>query len=363
MMRSTPTFLTLTLLAATAGPGCDFHDHGDDGPGTLQPMALCASGAGTFEEVWEVDNGHGAVGALALAPSGDVALAGEDGSVKIWTIDRAGADPNGVALAPGGVSAAYGQQFGSGAVVGALWIAPAGDTLVAGDASGLVAWLAPDGGVLGSTVPGTDPVAAVAMTDDLALVASADVSFGGNLRLWQPGGALGDPLPTALWAVDAVAFLPGTHALVAAGDIYGVVAAELRDAADPAAPPQLWQGDADASIRALAAAPDGARIVAAGGSGPGGDGVLAFLDPAAFDAPAPPTCALPGHDPVGVALLPGGLVLTAGSEGTLRVWSDQGAPLLSADVPAPAGVAVDPTGTLVTLSGADGVLRLYACVE
>jgi len=333
--------------------------------GSLAPVALCAAGEGTLAELWSVDNGHGALHAMALAPMGSVALAGDDGSIKVWRVDADGAALSATALAPGGLSVTYGQQFGSGAVVRALAIDADGATIVGGDESGLVAVLdAADGTVLGSTVPGLDPVSAVAQSDDGALVASADASFGGNLRLWEPGGALSDPLPTVLWNAGAVAFVPGTHALLTAGDWYGVPAVELRPASDAATPAATWEDPAaTGTIRGLAVAADGTRLVAVGGGFGAGVLLAVALDQLAAE-PAVPAARVEGHDPVGVALVPGAdLFVTAGAEGTLRLWDAGGAALLTLEVPAPVSVAVDPSGALITAAGADGVLRLYGCVD
>jgi WD40 repeat protein len=369
-MESTTGFARVTLLAATLlFAGClGPLTRADDAPevGALAPVALCAAGEGTLSELWSVDNGHGALHAMALAPMGSVALAGDDGSIKVWRVDPDGAALAATALAPGGLSVTYGQQFGSGAVVRALAIDADGATVVGGDDSGLVALLdAADGTVLGSTVPGFDPVTAVAQSDDGALVASADASFAGNLRVWEPGGTLSDPLPTALWSARAVAFVPGTHALLTAGDSYGVPTVELRPADALATPAATWQDPAaSATIRALAWRADVSGVVAVGGGF--GAGVLVSLTQSDLADMRPvPVVHADGHDPVGVALVAGaGLFVTAGSEGTLRFWDlNTVAALLTLDVPAPVSVAVDPAGVLITAAGADGVLRLYGCVD
>jgi hypothetical protein len=162
-----------------------------------------------------------------------------------------------------------------------------------------------------------------------------------------------------------VAFVPGTHALLTAGDSYGVPTVELRPADALATPAATWQDPAaSATIRALAWRADLSGLVAVGGGF--GTGVLVSLtqDDLADMRPVPVVHA-DGHDPVGVALVAGaGLFVTAGSEGTLRFWDlNTVAALLTLDVPAPVSVDVDPAGVLITAAGADGVLRLYGCVD
>ena len=62
-------------------------------------------------------------------------------------------------------------------------------------------------------------------------------------------------------------------------------------------------------------------------------------------------------------LLPGGkLFVTAGKEGTLKVWEVETAKEVgSLAIAAPIGVASDTAGTRVYTSGADGRLHAFGC--
>ena len=55
---------------------------------TALPLTACAAGEGTLVPGWSVDNGHGAVSALAVSNSGTAALAGADGTIKLWDIEE-----------------------------------------------------------------------------------------------------------------------------------------------------------------------------------------------------------------------------------------------------------------------------------
>lgn len=124
----------------------------------------------------------------------------------------------------------------------------------------------------------------------------------------------------------------------------------------------LWRGDAAEPVKifadhkgpvaALAASPEGGHLASA--SWDGTVRVTTLADGAAR--------VLEGHQgPVnGVAFMPGGQVVSAGYDATLRFWpADGGAPLIVA-MPAPLnGVVAAPDGEIVA-AAADGRLRIFA---
>ena len=67
-----------------------------------------------------------------------------------------------------------------------------------------------------------------------------------------------------------------------------------------------------------------------------------------------------GHVAVGVALLTD-TVVTAGREGTLRLWSTAGESIATLTIPEPVGIGRDAAGATLFTSGPDGMLRAFGC--
>ncbi|HTM22115.1 MAG TPA: hypothetical protein VL172_16450, partial [Kofleriaceae bacterium] len=189
---------TLLLLAACAG---DQAGGGPDaGPAAPAGLDRCADDGVGLSGLWDVDNLHGAMLALAIAPDGTAVVTTEDGAVKQWTL---GATADAAPL-PGG-KPSYGDPFTEeGTAARALAIGGAGDRVLAGAGAALHQWSIPDAGDLGATPLEGGALTAVAAVDaDRAVV--ADDSFGGAIRVVTlDGGAAGEALPTALWGVAAL---------------------------------------------------------------------------------------------------------------------------------------------------------------
>ena len=188
------------------------------------------------------------------------------------------------------------------------------------------------------------PVRAIAVAPDGATAMTG--SFDQSAILWSlSGGTAEAVLRFHEGAVNAVAAVPGLGFATGAED--GRIAL-WRGAV--AAPAEVIEGH-KGPVAALAVSADGRRIASASWDGTArvttreGGAALAFE----------------GHQgPVnGVAFLPGGGLVTAGYDATLRIWpADTGAPRI-VTLPAPLnGVVVAPDGE-IAVAAADGRLRLF----
>ena len=97
----------------------------------------------------------------------------------------------------------------------------------------------------------------------------------------------------------------------------------------------------------------------------GGDGFVATFAPDALAAGPLAITEVADHTAVGTVVLPGAaLIVTAGSEGTLRVWSaESAAPIATLAIAPPIGIAADTAGTRLFTSGADGRLHAFGCAN
>ncbi|MDP3602846.1 MAG: c-type cytochrome [Bosea sp. (in: a-proteobacteria)] len=188
------------------------------------------------------------------------------------------------------------------------------------------------------------PVRAIAVAPHGATAMTG--SFDQSAILWSlSGGTAEAVLRFHEGAVNAVAAVPGLGFATGAED--GRIAL-WRGAV--AAPAEVIEGH-KGPVAALAVSADGRRIASASWDGTArvttreGGAALAFE----------------GHQgPVnGVAFLPGGGLVTAGYDATLRIWpADTGAPRI-VTLPAPLnGVVVAPDGE-IAVAAADGRLRLF----
>ncbi|OYW69013.1 MAG: hypothetical protein B7Z40_00340 [Bosea sp. 12-68-7] len=188
------------------------------------------------------------------------------------------------------------------------------------------------------------PVRAIAVAPDGASAMTG--SFDQSAILWSlSGGTAEAVLRFHEGAVNAVAAVPGLGFATGAED--GRIAL-WRGAA--AAPAEVIEGH-KGPVAALAVSADGRRIASASWDG------TARVTPREGGA----AVAFEGHQgPVnGVAFLPGGGLVTAGYDATLRIWpTDASAPRI-VTLPAPLnGVVVAADGE-IAVAAADGRLRLF----
>jgi WD40 repeat protein len=352
---------TLLPIFALSLAGCPAqHGGGGEADAAVAPgadaapgggLARCASGEESLEEIWRVSNLHGAILAGSLAPdTGVLVVTSEDGSVKQWSLGTAGAPT------PAG-QPVYGTPFAPrDVVVGAVAFAADGGFVAGGDEEGhALLWAAEDTSLVADLPIGAEPIAAVAITADGAFVTVADTSFGGNVRQWDVADtSVSDPLPTTLWGVTAAAYARDRDLLVLAGDDYGQPSVDLRRSSAPTTVDGSWLDLVHVGgVSAIAVSDE--RIYAAGG---GFVAVVPIDDPEsglAADAVF--------HTAVAVAVAPGGeLFVTAGTEGTVRLWDTATrAELASAPIPAPAAMALDAAGERIVVATADGHVLALSC--
>lgn len=188
------------------------------------------------------------------------------------------------------------------------------------------------------------PVRAIAVAPDGASAMTG--SFDQSAILWSlSGGTAEAVLRFHEGAVNAVAAVPGLGFATGAED--GRIAL-WRGAA--AAPAEIIEGH-KGPVAALAVSADGRRIASASWDGTARVTTRESGTAVAFE----------GHQgPVnGVAFLPGGGLVTAGYDATLRIWpADASAPRI-VTLPAPLnGVVVAADGE-IAVAAADGRLRLF----
>jgi len=353
---------SLLLLASALAFGCaTHHDVADpdappvvtvvdpvtsaDFPPTMTSFESCLVGGGALVEVASVDNDdtreHGALWTFAVAGDRRIAVAAEDGSIKLWTLDGFVEE-----LDPGAFL--YGAEVDGAQVADLAFLDGA---IVAGDVRGVVsAWSEGFPRIVGGTDPDIS-IVAVAVDPERAWVAHADAQAGGNVmvRAMNDPVTIG-PLATELVDVTDLAFVNGR--LVVAGD-RGL---ELHDRDEPLA--VVARSTFDHAVA-------GVTEVAASGGGE----LIAFVSADAVGAVDGDlatrwvTATVGAHVPRSVAVAETGrTVFTVGAEGTLRAWAGaDGAPLAQVDVADPVAVRLDHTAGLAVVGSQDGVLRAFAC--
>jgi WD40 repeat protein len=329
----------------------------DPPPTTAEPLALtaCAAGEGQLVAGWSVDNGHGAISSLAVSPSGTVALAGADGTVKLWHIESG--ELNWSSSASSG--AAYGSEFGQGGPMAALSFDASGELIAAGDEAGSAhIFSAADGSNLGSWPIGSAAVAAVAQGYDGQIAAAATTAYGGDLQIWSISGAPDGPLETELWFIYDLSIDADREEVIVAGDIYGIPTIEVRSAAFTGAVLGLVEvHELNGTFVSATSLGDG-RVLAAGGGG------LALLNPAA-DTTEDEIIAVtpvPNVSFVSVVALDESHFAAATGEGTILLGTIDDltirASIESSEISA---LALVPGGWQLASAGEDGVLRLHGC--
>lgn len=308
----------------------------------------CLLEGGELTLVASVDNDdttdHGVLWTFAIGADRRIAVAAEDGTIKLWTLDGFLSE-----LDPGAFL--YGVEV-EGAQVQDLTFLD--DTIVAGDVRGVVsAWSDGFPRVVGGGDPDTG-IVAVAVDPDRRWVAHADDTAGGHVMVRGMDDAVTfGPLETGLTEVRDLAYVGGRLLLAGRGELPGL---ELRAADDPT----VLGGrlDVEGSF-------SGITEVAVSGGGE----TIAFVTLETVGVTGPDldlrwtTADGHSHVPLGVDVAETGRVLfTVGAEGRLRAWSGvDGASLATAEVPDPVTVRVDRTGDLVVVGSRDGVLRAYSC--
>lgn len=324
------------------------------------PLARCADPAVALDQRWQVDNVHTPITALT-SHRGTVVVGSADGAVKLWNLSAAGA----TAVRPG-----YGEPLTlEGAAVGALATSPDGAVAAVDVEGGTTAW-ALDGGELmprRALLPAAG--ALVALADDGATLIAGTAEFAGDLSVLDLLAGTATPLPTDLWFVEA-ARATGTR-WVTAGEWYGCVGVELRDATAPETRIAMWDAcrgtngtNAQGRFHALALDAAGTSAVVVG------DGLIARFDLADLAAgPVAQTATDLRLDRV-VRLDGDNVVVTLGHRGAaaeLTWWSlDTLQPLRTAAlaaIPETIDLVVEPVTGVAVTAAADGTLRGHVCAE
>ena len=335
--------LVLVVAACGTNPMAGDDMGGDDTvdpPGQLSALEKCVIDGGTIKELWSVGNQHGPVRSIVAGSL--VVLGSQDGSVKQWTVD--GDEPS------------YGRPFTmQGAPVAAMALSP--DHILAATEQGQVAeWTLADAKPAGMTTIADVTLSALGLSLDATRAVTGTTS-GELFVVDRMGGAM-TQLTSTMWGVDAITYAAGNR-LYTAGHWYSTPQLERRLADSPIETPDMWNDrDRQGKVRAVAIDKDAKRLVAAG------DHFVATFAPDYIAAGPTVITDVPEHTAVGAVLLPGAaLFVTAGSEGTLRVWNAETAAAVGGalTIPAPIGIAADTAGTRLYTSGADGRLHAFGC--
>jgi WD40 repeat protein len=328
--------------ADTAGGGGGGGDDVVDPPRNVSALERCVLDGGSLKELWSVGNQHGPVNSIVAGSL--VVLGAQDGSVKQWSLD--GDEP------------VYGRPFTTmGPPVAAMALSSDAHILAATQQGQVAEWRLSDAGAARTTTIADVELSALAVSADAARAVTGTTT-GDLLAVVRATGAM-TPLESTLWGVGAISFAAGDR-LFTAGHWYGTPQIERRAGAEPVAAVDVWNDrERMGHVRAIASDGEATRLVAAG------DGFVATFAPDALAAGPLAITEVAEHAAVGAVLLPGGaLFVTAGSEGTLRVWdAATAAPLATLSIAAPIGVAADTTGTRLFTSGADGRLHAFGCAN
>lgn len=333
------------LAVVLAGCGGDstmmMGDDTIDPPKQVSALEKCVLDGGTLKELWSVGNQHGPVRSIVAGSL--VVLGAQDGSVKQWSID--GDEP------------AYGKPFTTaGAPVAALALSSDAHILAATEQGQLAEWRLADAAAARTTTVADAQLSALAVSPDAANAVIGTTS--GQLRAVVRATGAMTPLTTTLWGASAAGY--AGDRLYTAGHWYSTPQLERRIAIEPNVAVDVWNDKMRQGwVRSFALDTEGARLAA------GGDNFVATFAPDALAAGPVAISDVEGHTAVGTVVLPGGaLFVTAGSEGTLRVWNTEtAAPVATLTIAAPIGVAADTAGTTLFTSGPDGRLHAFGCAN
>jgi WD40 repeat protein len=309
-----------------------------DPPQNLSTLEKCVVDGGSLKELWSVGNQHGPV--TSIVAGSLVVLGSADGSVKQWSVD--------------GEQPAYGKPFTTaGASVAAM--ALSAEHIIALTMQGEVAeWKLAD-----ATAARTNTIADIVPS---ALALSADSTRAlvgtttGETFLVERTTGTTTQLQSTLWGVHAITVAPAN--LYTSGHNYNTPQIERRAADAPATVVDKWnEQQRTAHVLAVATDREATHLVA------GGDGFVATFAPEQLAAGPLAITDVAEHTAIGAVMLPGGkLFVTAGKEGTLRVWDVETAKSVSTvSIAAPIGIAADSAGTRLFTSGADGRLHAFGC--
>lgn len=372
-MHSRPIALACLALALT-GAGCAL-DHTADPPSPEAPspevhalppaspvaprvdLDACLGAGGSLVELGSVNNNdaadHGALLTFGISPSGLVAAAGEDGTLKFWTM---GASLVGVA---DGSALTYGSEVGASPITDLVFMQRAA---IVGDVRGLVSQMTPEGGfgVLGGTTPDV-PIISVAFDEGAGRLAHAQggATAPGVVPLVVAAldGSMHADIGATLPEVTDLAFTTDGELLVGGSD--GARAAlEIRSALDPSTVVARPDVGGDARVVEVAAAREGTTSVALT------NGHVAVLDSGAVDVAVSAAISRTLVAPMrSVDLTPSGaFVVSIGEDGTLRVHDTRdGRQLAEWSLASPVGVRVDATGERIVVGASSADLHVLAC--
>ena len=318
------------------------------------PLTACAAGEGMVVPGWSVDNGHGAVSALAVSSSGTAALAGADGTIKLWHIESEELDWTSLASP----EVAYGSEFDQAGTAASLSFDATGELITAGDEDGLVhLFSAADGMNIGSWSIGDAPVASSAFAYEGQLAVAATTEYGGGLHVWSTSGAPEEPLETGLWFIYDIAVDDTREEILIAGDFYGIPSIEVRSAAFPGA---VLRGTRvnELSGGFVSAVPVGqGRVLAVGGGG------MALLQPEAdSEEGILAVREMPDVTFVSVLALDEEHFAAATEQGDILLGTiDDLTVRASMESSSISSLALVPGGWQLASSGEDGALRLHGC--
>lgn len=323
---------------------------------TAPPLEGCLLEGGRLVEVARVFNNdqedHGALLTFGIGPTGQLAAAGADGTLKFWTLDAT------LLGSIDGSLLTYGSETGAPPITD---LAFHGDRAIAADRRGLVAEMGADGSFLplGGTTPDV-PIRAVAFHEASGRLAHAQRADGVVPLVVRAADGTVVEIVETLPEVNDLLFT-SDGALWVAGAALGTPRVEVRDAADPSR-----------ILRTLEpSAPEGGAVLELSSSVHGETVAMMTTERVRVDfgegfveIPFPGWAEIVGRS---VALTPlGGVVLTLDSQGVLAAHAAREERALAQvstaeDGGAPVAVRVDASGSLAVVGRDDAWLLAYAC--
>jgi hypothetical protein len=361
-MTNRKTLVALLALAMT--PGCSVQAGDPLIPVTLEPdhtvrplapvtiaespLEGCLGAGGELVEIASVDNNdqhdHGALLTFGVSPSGILAAAGEDGTLKFWTLD---AELIGTV---DGSLITYGAEVGASPITDVAFM---GEMAVVGDVRGLVQQMGSDGtfGVIGGTSPDV-PIVAVAFDEGTGRFAHAQMGDVVPLAVHSiDGSSEAVDIEATLDVVRDIAFAPNGELWVA-GATGGAAAIEIRDASDPSVVVRNLALGGAAPVTEIALSADGATAVLVASD---------FLYVVTEDG----VSSFPGaeHGASSVAITRrGAFAVSIGVDGALVAQSSvDGREVARVAVARPVTVRVDATDRLVLVGGQDAIIHAFSC--
>ncbi len=317
------------------------------------PLETCLAGGGALVEIAAIDNNdqqdHGALLTFGVSPSGMLAAAGEDGTLKFWTLD---ARLVGSVGSVGGSLVIYGAAFFASPITDIAFL---DETAVVSNVSGLVQQMGSDGtsAVLGGTTLAV-PIVALAYHAGSARFAHAQMGDVIPLVVQSlDGSSASVEIETTLTDVRDLAFASNGELWVA-GSTDGSAAIEIRDASDPSVVVRTLALDGAAEVTEVALSADGAIATAVAS-----DFVYVIRGESVLTIPAA------AHAASSVAMTrEGEFALSIGADGALVARASiDGRELARADVLRPVTVRIDGTDRLVLVGAEDAIIHAFTCEE